>query len=349
MHRAGQSRRAHSARSRESQATIPRFRAPLAGRSGIGEARMVVPVFLATAHFFEVAASRAAARGRLFFSVKRCIAAFSCSAKRFRRAIRSSKSTWWPSKSAVDAGELDLVAHLDPAAAAHPGAVDHDRVHAHHGLHLARAVASAACLHHDRRPDGHDFSQVWVFLQTDSRTVRDDAPYAFGAVVGAQDELVAHAPELVFPEDEAGCESRRYRSHRRRPACSAPADTWARRRGRRRRRRPSSPSDDARHAHRPDERVQPRSDLAGLLHLARGAADRLDHERDRSLARIEVGERERDALALGMRHDDDELPGPAALAISGWRISSMNVASESPPAPRFRTLPECPDSPCWRC
>jgi hypothetical protein len=44
-----------------------------------------------------------------------------------------------------------------------------------------------------------------------------------------------------------------------------------------------------------------------LLHLAGRLADRLDHERDRALVRIEVGERQRNALALLVLHHDDEL------------------------------------------
>jgi hypothetical protein len=74
--------------------------------------------------------------------------------------------------------------------------------------------------------------------------------------------------------------------------------------------------DVAGHAHRPHQRVQPRADPAGLLHLARGLAHGLDDQGDGALVPIEVGDRQRDALAMLVLHHDHEL---AALA---WRISS---------------------------
>jgi hypothetical protein len=53
-----------------------------------------------------------------------------------------------------------------------------------------------------------------------------------------------------------------------------------------------------------------RADAAGLLHFPRGLADGLDDQGDGALAGIVVGDGERDPLAFGVGHDDDELPGP---------------------------------------
>jgi hypothetical protein len=69
-------------------------------------------------------------------------------------------------------------------------------------------------------------------------------------------------------------------------------------------------ADRGRHAHRPDQRVQPRAGAARLLHLARRLADRLDDQRDRAALAVVVGDRQRDPLAMLVQHDDDELPGP---------------------------------------
>ncbi len=144
----------------------------------------------------------------------------------------------------VDAGELDLVADLDAAAAAHAGAVDHHRVQADDGLDLVCARRFGAALHHDRRADGDHLVDVGVFGDRLLDAFGDEALDARRAVVGADDQLVADGAELALPEHQvAGCGSRRRRSRRRRCACSsAPAGTPARRRARRRRRPPSSPA-----------------------------------------------------------------------------------------------------------
>jgi hypothetical protein len=47
--------------------------------------------------------------------------------------------------------------------------------------------------------------------------------------------------------------------------------------------------------------------LAFLLHLSRGLADRLDHQRDGAARAVEIRDRKRNALAMVIGHDDDEL------------------------------------------
>ena len=159
--------------------------------------------------------------------------------------MRSSKSTWWPSKSGPSTqANLIVLADLDPAPAAHSGAVDHHRVQAHHRADAVRAGRLGASLHHDRRADGDDLLDVGVPGDRLPDALGDEALDARRAVVGADDQLVAAGAELVFPEDRGTCcESRGRRSRRRRSRDTrAPAGRSARRPGRRRRRPPSSPS-----------------------------------------------------------------------------------------------------------
>src|SRR5574341_217738 len=216
----------------------------------------------------------------------------------------------------VDARELDLAADLDAAAAAHAGAVDHDRVHAHHGLDAARPRRLGAGFHHHRRTDGDDFFDIRMFLQREVDAVGDEAADAHRAIIGAQNQLLADAFEFVLPEDqvvrtetEHADDARtrllarsRLRKHRRDAEAAADAQDFFRF------------PDMARDAHRADERMQMRADLADLLHLLGGLADRLDDEGDGSLGAVKIRERERDALALRVRHDDDELAGPCRLS-----------------------------------
>ena len=58
-------------------------------------------------------------------------------------------------------------------------------------------------------------------------------------------------------------------------------------------------------------------DLAFLLHLPGRLADRLDHQGDGALVAIEVGDGERNALAVLVEHDDDELPRLGGLGHQG--------------------------------
>src|SRR5512136_841903 len=57
---------------------------------------------------------------------------------------------------AVHAGELHLAAYHDPAAAAHAGAVDHDRVEADDGFDAVRPGQLRDRAHHRHRTDGEN-------------------------------------------------------------------------------------------------------------------------------------------------------------------------------------------------
>ena len=142
---------------------------------------------------------------------------------------------------AVDARELDAVADLDAAAAAHAGAVDHHRVEAHDRADLAGPRDFGARLHHDRRADRERLVDVRVRGERLFHALGHEPLDAGGAVVGADDELVADAAELVLPEHHvAVAKAQRRRSRGRRCAHTrAPAGRPARRRGRRRRTGPS--------------------------------------------------------------------------------------------------------------
>ena len=56
---------------------------------------------------------------------------------------------------AVDAAELDLVAHADAAGAAHAGAVDHHAVEADDGGQVVFLGGQRNKLHHGQRTDGY--------------------------------------------------------------------------------------------------------------------------------------------------------------------------------------------------
>ena len=66
----------------------------------------------------------------------------------------------------------------------------------------------------------------------------------------------------------------------------------------------------ARHAHRSDHAMKRGADAAGLLHFPGRLADGLNDQRDRAGVGIEVGDGERDALAVLVRHDHHELARP---------------------------------------
>ena len=215
----------------------------------------------------------------------------------------------------VDAGEFHLIAHLHPAAAAHSGAIDHDRVDAHHGLDLVRPRGIGARLHHHRRADRNDLFDVGVPRHGDLDAVGDHALHARRTVVRAQDEFVAAGLELVFPENQilgpktedsdhigaAFLEAARLGEDRRHAQAAANAHHLF------------GVADRAGDAHRADHRVQRRTDLAFLLHLPGGLADRLDYQRDGSLVLVEIRDGERNPLALLVEHDDHELPRPGGL------------------------------------
>ena len=212
---------------------------------------------------------------------------------------------------ALDADEADRPADGDAAAAAHPRAVDHDRVERDHGRDAEGLGRRRAELHHDRRADrDHAVGRRRALAQLLERG-RDEVLAAVGAVVGADDHLVARLAHAVL-EDEQVLRAR---------------------------------GEDARHVvagglHRLGDRVDRRDadaaaaehHAAELLHLARHAeraedvgervadaepgelqgrsADGLEDDRDGAGGLVRVGDGERDSLApVVVDLDDEELAG----------------------------------------
>src|SRR5450759_1830220 len=218
----------------------------------------------------------------------------------------------------VDADELGLAADADPAAATHPGAVNHDRVEADERLDAIRLRGLGAELHHDPWPDGVDEVDAAGFAELLER-LGDQALAATTAVIGGDDELVTDLPHLVLPEQEALVAG----GH---DADDLVAGLLERPRDRIDRRHADSPggADDRAHlldlarlaqwTNEAGERVA----LAQRLQMPRRRADRLDHDGDGARFAVEIGDGERDPLPLFVDHQDDEL---SRLARCGNRRS----------------------------
>ena len=210
----------------------------------------------------------------------------------------------------VDAGELDLAADRDAARAAHPGAVDHDRVQRHHGLHPGGARGLDTGVHHRQRPDRDDQVRP-VVVQDFLQRRGDERRLAVAAVVGAYDQVVAVAAEGLFPEhevlvakaDDAGgpvaslLERAQLRIHRRHTEAAADQHHVP------------GPAHMLRQAERADEVDDAVAGLVVVTHFQRRLAERLDHQGDRALVAIVIGDGERNAFAALAQAQHDEMPG----------------------------------------
>ncbi len=103
---------------------------------------------------------------------------------------------------AVDADELAVAADRDPAAAAHPGAVDHDGVERHHGGDLVFLGHQRDELHHDGGADGDDEVRFPVLLDEGLERVGDDALAPEAAVIGGVDHLVRRLDHFGAEDDQ---------------------------------------------------------------------------------------------------------------------------------------------------
>ena len=100
---------------------------------------------------------------------------------------------------AVDAGVARLAVDRDAAAAAHPGAVDHDRVERHERRDAERASELADRPHHRDRTDRVDGVDP-TGLQDVLEGLGDEAGAAVAAVVGAGHDLACRG-ELLLEDD----------------------------------------------------------------------------------------------------------------------------------------------------
>jgi hypothetical protein len=210
---------------------------------------------------------------------------------------------------AVDAGEAHFAVDGDAARAAHAGAVDHDGVQRHQRAHARRARDLGAGAHHGHRPDGHH--QVGLLaLEHLAQRLGDEAWAPGAAVVGAHDHLVAEGAQLVGPEGAAGVakthdtggavagllEGPQLGKHRRHAQAATHQHHMA------------HPLDVLRQAQRADEVFEAVALAVVVAHLARGLAQRLHDDGDGAALAVEVGHRERYALARFVQTQHHEVP-----------------------------------------
>src|SRR5271169_3328593 len=93
---------------------------------------------------------------------------------------------------AVDAGELALAVDQNAAAAAHAGAINHDRVETDHRVDVFLAGHFSNGLHHHDRTYGQNQVDAGAVLNQLAKFVGDKALVGVTAVVGGDHERVAH-------------------------------------------------------------------------------------------------------------------------------------------------------------
>ena len=242
----------------------------------------------------------------------------------------------------IDASELDLAADRRPARAAHAGAIHHDGVERDHGANAERPGHVGARAHHRQGADGHH--QIGTVAPHQIVQGLGHEPFAaLGAVVGADDELVAEGPQLVLPEhlgpraeaDDAGgtvagfLESTQLGEDRRDARAAADERDMA------------HSGDMLLHSQGADEVGDRVARVVVVHHLAGRLPERLDHHGDGPLVGVHVGDGERDALAALVEAKHHEVPrAGGARDIGGEhfpeeRLGAEQVASED----RVHALP----------
>ena len=103
---------------------------------------------------------------------------------------------------AVHAGELRFAPHRHAAAAAHAGAVDHDRIHADDGFHTIGTGQVAHSLHHGQRADGNHLVILLPGPELFLQRLGHKALVAVGAVVGHDGQLGAGGGQLVLEDNQ---------------------------------------------------------------------------------------------------------------------------------------------------
>jgi hypothetical protein len=217
---------------------------------------------------------------------------------------------------AVDAGVDGLAADLDAAAAAHPGAVEHDRVQRCERRNAVGPGDLGDGPHHGDRADGvHgvDAARLDDVLER----LGDEAVPPIAPVVGARDDL-ARAAQLVLEDDpllRAAADDARHLH----PGLGQPEGDGVDDRG------PHS-APDAHGVPGLDELGRPPEGAGHVLdrfpdlerdEVLGALADGLDDQSDRAPPAVRVGDGERDPLGAGAAVDDDELARPANLGDPG--------------------------------
>ncbi len=219
---------------------------------------------------------------------------------------------------AIDAREARPSADRHAAGAAHARAVNHQRVERHGGFQSVFLRGEGHELHHDHRPDGHAFVVVPALsLDEFFDHLRHQPLETLRTVVGGDVEVFGHGPhgvgvdqhvarlradddigfDAVFPEP-FDLRIDRGRAHAARHEEVAPfAELF------------DGHFDEFRGvAQRPCE-VGESVALFECADFARRGADGLRDDRHAALRGVEVGDRERNALAVFVAAHDDELSG----------------------------------------
>ena len=103
---------------------------------------------------------------------------------------------------AVDAGEFRLAVDDNATAAAHPGAVDHNRVHRDGRRNAVLFGQFADRAHHRERADGDDFVEFFAGVEFFLKFVGNEALIAVRTVVGRDDQFVGRRRHFVVENDE---------------------------------------------------------------------------------------------------------------------------------------------------
>ena len=103
---------------------------------------------------------------------------------------------------AIHAGKLGLAAHGDAAAAAHTRAVDHNRIHAHDGLHAVGLGEVAHGAHHGQGANGDHHVVLFARLQLFLQRLGHKALVAVGAIVGHDGQVGTGGGEFLLQDDQ---------------------------------------------------------------------------------------------------------------------------------------------------
>jgi hypothetical protein len=218
----------------------------------------------------------------------------------------------------IHTGEFAFALDQNAAAAAHPGAIDHDWIQADHGANLLFARHVGDGPHHRDRAHCQHLIDARSVVDQLAQFVGHQPFVAVTAIVGGDEDGVADLAHLVFEKDEVFVSSTEDRDH-------AIASLLH---GRSRRIRHCRAHASAHHHDRAEV-----LDLRGLAQRAdnvedavsgfervqksRGLADRLHDNVDRALLGVRAFDGEWDALAFFVDSNDDELARPLLARDAG--------------------------------
>ena len=104
----------------------------------------------------------------------------------------------------IHAGKTHLPAHGETAAAAHPGAIDHDGIHADGAGGIPAGGQVTNGLHHGQGADGENHVEALALLQKAFQRPGDKALLPGGAVIAAEEKTVAGGGHFLRQDDLLG-------------------------------------------------------------------------------------------------------------------------------------------------